>query len=51
VRDLLAVAPLVAIPSIRNSVALRRRTWRFVTVAACVMAGIWAAFQGLQLWL
>jgi uncharacterized protein involved in exopolysaccharide biosynthesis len=51
VRDLLAVAPLVAIPSIRNSVALRRRTWRFVTVAACVTAGIWAAFQGLQLWL
>ena len=51
VRDILAVAPLVAIPSIRNSVALRRRTWRFVTIAACVTAGIWAAFQGLQLWL
>ena len=51
VRDLLSVAPLVAIPSIRNSVALRRRTWRFVTIVACVTAGIWAAFQGLQLWL
>lgn len=51
VRDLLAVAPLVAVPSIRNSVALRRRTWRFVTVTACVTAGIWAAFQGLQWWL
>jgi hypothetical protein len=45
------VAPLVAIPNIRNSVALRRRTWRFVTVAACVTAGIWAAFQAVQLWL
>jgi hypothetical protein len=51
VRELLSVAPLVAIPSIRNSVALRRRTWRVVTIAACVTAGIWAAFQGLQLWL
>jgi protein tyrosine kinase modulator len=51
VRDVLSVSPLVSIPSIRNSVALRRRTWRFVTIAACVTAGIWAAFQGLQLWL
>lgn len=51
VRDLLAVAPLVAVPRIRNSVAQRRRTWRFVTVTACLMAGIWAAFQGLQWWL
>jgi uncharacterized protein involved in exopolysaccharide biosynthesis len=51
IRELFAVAPLVAIPNIRNSVALRRRTWRFVTVAACVTAGIWAAFQAVQLWL
>jgi uncharacterized protein involved in exopolysaccharide biosynthesis len=51
IRELLAVSPLVAVPAIRNSVSRRHRVWRFVTVSACVMAGIWAAFQGLQLWL
>jgi uncharacterized protein involved in exopolysaccharide biosynthesis len=51
IRELFAVAPLVAVPNIRNSVALRRRNWRFVTIVACVTAGIWAAFQGVQLWL
>lgn len=51
IRELLAVSPLVAVPAIRNSVSRRHRVWRFVTVSACVTAGIWAAFQGLQLWL
>lgn len=51
VRELLGVSPLVAVPAIRNSVSVRRRAWRFITVSACVLAGIWAAFQGLQLWL
>lgn len=51
VRDLLAVSPLVAVPNIRNSVALRRRSWRFAAVMAFVMAAMWTAFQALQLWL
>lgn len=51
IRELLAVSPLVAVPAIRNSVTHRHRVWRFVTVSACLLAGIWAAFQGLQLWL
>ncbi len=44
VRELLSVSPLVAIPTIRNSRSRRRNTWRFATVTASAVIGVWVAF-------
>ena len=48
VRDLLAVSPLVAIPTIRNSRSKRKGAWRFVAAGATAVAGIWVAFTAIS---
>jgi len=44
VRELLSVAPLVAIPEIRNSRSRRRNAWRLMTASVSAVAGIWIVF-------
>ena len=48
VRELLAVSPLVAIPTIRNSRSKRKGAWRFVAAGATAVAGIWVAFTAIS---
>jgi succinoglycan biosynthesis transport protein ExoP len=48
IRDLLQVSPLVAIPSIRNSRARRRRVWRLATATASGVVGVWVAFNFIK---
>ncbi|HUQ11105.1 MAG TPA: GNVR domain-containing protein [Steroidobacteraceae bacterium] len=48
IRELLAVSPLVAIPSIRNSRSRRRSAWRFVTATASGVIGVWIAFTFIK---
>ena len=48
VRELLAVSPLVAIPTIRNSRSRRRGAWRFAAVTASAVVGVWVAFTVIR---
>lgn len=48
VRDLLAVSPLVAIPTIRNSRSRRRSAWRFAMATAGGVVGVWVAFTAIK---
>src|SRR5262245_13556483 len=48
VRELLAVSPLVAIPTIRNSRSRRRGAWRFTAATASAVVGIWVAFTAIR---
>jgi uncharacterized protein involved in exopolysaccharide biosynthesis len=48
VRDLLAVSPLVAIPTIRNSRSKRKSAWRFAMATAGALVGVWVAFTTIQ---
>jgi uncharacterized protein involved in exopolysaccharide biosynthesis len=48
VRDLLAVSPLVAIPTIRNSRSRRKSAWRFAMATAGALVGVWVAFTTIQ---
>jgi polysaccharide biosynthesis transport protein len=51
IRDLLAVSPLVAIPTIRNSRSRRRGAWRFAAATASAVIGVWVAFSVIQTFL
>ena len=48
VRELLAVSPLVAIPTIRNSRSRRRGAWRFAFATASAVVGVWVAFTVIR---
>jgi len=51
VRELLAVSPLVAIPTIRNSRSRRKGAWRFAAAGAFAVVGIWVAFTAIRTFL
>jgi succinoglycan biosynthesis transport protein ExoP len=48
VRELLAVSPLVAIPTIRNSRSRRKGAWRFAAATATAVIGVWVAFTVIR---
>jgi uncharacterized protein involved in exopolysaccharide biosynthesis len=48
VRELLAVSPLVAIPTIRNSRSRRQGAWRFAAATATAVIGVWVAFTVIR---
>jgi capsular polysaccharide biosynthesis protein len=51
VRELLSVAPLVAVPTIRNSRSRRRAAWRFAAASASGVIGIWIVFSAVTSYL
>jgi hypothetical protein len=44
----LAVSPLVAIPTIRNSRSRRQGAWRFAAATATAVIGVWVAFTVIR---